>query len=73
MARGIFGDIRIEGFCFDVEVLYLAKVKGYNIKEIGIEWNNSVESKVNLFSSSVNMFLDLLRIKFIHKIQKAGR
>lgn len=64
-ARNIASSMKIEGFCFDVEMLYLAKIKGYNIKEIGVAWNNSPESKVRLFSSSVGMFLDLVRIKMI--------
>ncbi len=66
VARDIASRMKIDGFCFDVEMLYLAKIKGYNIKEVGVAWNNSIESKVRLFHSSATMFLDLLRIRTIH-------
>ncbi|MCX5703784.1 MAG: glycosyltransferase family 2 protein, partial [Candidatus Omnitrophica bacterium] len=63
VAREIARRMKIDGFCFAVEMLYLAKIKGYNIKEKGVLWNNSPESKVRLFSSSVGMFFDLMKIR----------
>lgn len=65
-AREIARSMKVEGFCFDVEMLYLAKIKGYRIKEKGIVWNNSPESKVKLFASSASMFIDLIKIRLIH-------
>jgi len=62
IAREIAGHMSIDGFCFDVEMLYFAKIKGYNIKEEGVIWNNSPCSKVRLFHSSINMFFDLTKI-----------
>ena len=59
--------LKIDGFCFDVELLYLAKLKGYKIRELGVVWNNSPQSKVNSISSSVVMLLDLIKIKALHK------
>jgi dolichyl-phosphate beta-glucosyltransferase len=67
VAREIAGDMKTEGFCFDVEMLYLAKIKGYNIREIGVMWENSPESKVRLISSPLSMLTDLFNIKRIHK------
>ncbi|MDP2929134.1 MAG: glycosyltransferase family 2 protein [Candidatus Omnitrophota bacterium] len=66
-ARKIAFSMKVKGFCFDVEMLYLAKIKGYNVREIGVIWENSPESKVRLFSSPLSMFLDLFAIKRIHK------
>jgi dolichyl-phosphate beta-glucosyltransferase len=66
VAREIAGEMKIEGFCFDVEMLYLARIKGYNIREKGVMWKNSVDSKVRLVNSSVSMFADLLRIRMLH-------
>jgi len=65
-ARELAGLMKINGFAFDVEMLYLAHKKGYKIKEKGVSWNNSAETKVRLLHSSTSMFLDLLRIKAIH-------
>ena len=66
IARELGKDLTINGFCFDVEMLYLAKRKGYRIAEVGIAWENSPQSKVRVFSSSLAMFIDLLKIRRRH-------
>lgn len=66
VARDIAAQIRIDGFAFDVEMLYLAKLKGYKIKEVPITWIDSPQSKVRIIDSSLRMFLDLLKIKTLH-------
>jgi len=66
IARELGKDLTINGFCFDVEMLYLAKRKGYRIAEVGIAWENSPQSKVRVFSSSLSMFMDILKIKRRH-------
>lgn len=65
-AKEISNLMRINGFAFDVEMLYIAKRKGLNIKEVGVSWENSSESKVKLFGSPINMFFDLFRIRALH-------
>ena len=67
MIRELANLMMINGFCFDVEMLYLAHTKGYKIDEVGVIWNNSSQSKVKVLDSSLHMFLDLLRIKKLHK------
>ncbi len=67
IAREIARLSEIKGFCFDVEMLYIAGQKGYRVREVGVVWNNSIQSKVKILNSSLSMFLDLLRIKKIHK------
>ncbi|MDD5194064.1 MAG: glycosyltransferase family 2 protein [Candidatus Omnitrophica bacterium] len=67
IARDIASSTVIEGFCFDVEMIYIAKMRRYKIKEIGVIWNNSPQSRVKIFGSSIGMFYDLLRIKALHK------
>jgi dolichyl-phosphate beta-glucosyltransferase len=66
VAREISGEMKIDGFCFDVEMIYLARKKGYKIKEIGVIWENSIESRVTIMNSSLSMFMDLFRIKKWH-------
>ncbi len=66
VARQIGKELTINGFCFDVEMLYLARKEGYKIAEVGITWENSPQSKVRVFSSSLSMFIDLLKIKRRH-------
>ena len=67
IVREIASELRINGFCFDVELIYLILRKGYKVKEIGVIWDNSPESRVKIINSSVGMFIDLLRIKSIHR------
>lgn len=66
VAREIARELKIDGFCFDVEMLYLADKKGYGIKEVGVVWNDSPQSKVRIFGSSTSMFFDLVRIRRMH-------
>lgn len=63
IARGLFKEARIDRFAYDVEILALAKKKGYRISEVPIKWINSPESKVNPVRDSLQMIFDLLRIR----------
>ena len=65
-ARSLVPGLKIDGFCFDVELIYLARKKGYKVKEAGVVWENSPESKVDPIKSSMEMFLNLFRIKLLH-------
>lgn len=67
IVREIGKELTIDGFCFDVEMLYLAKRKGCRIAEVGIVWENSIQSKVRVINSSLSMFMDLLKIKRRHE------
>ncbi|MFA6635523.1 MAG: dolichyl-phosphate beta-glucosyltransferase [Candidatus Omnitrophota bacterium] len=67
LARRLAEKMRIDGFSFDVEILYLALRSGYTIKEVGVVWINSADSRVHPVFSSLQMMRDILRIKFIHK------
>jgi dolichyl-phosphate beta-glucosyltransferase len=46
-----------------VELLYIARRRGYSISEIGIPWYYNPGSKVNVLHDSWQMFLDLLAIR----------
>lgn len=50
-------------FEFDVELLWRAKVRGFEILEVPIVWTDAAESKVN-FWSIPSMFWGLIRIRF---------
>ena len=67
IARKLADLMKIDGFCFDVEIIYLAKRMGYRIVEVGVSWKNSPESRVKLINSSLDMFRDLFKIKQIHE------
>ncbi len=66
----LFQRQKINGFCFDAELLYLAKKFKFRVKEVGVCWKNSPESKVRILNDSVSMFIDLMRIPLIHLGEK---
>lgn len=45
-AHDIFPRVTITGWGFDVEVLALARARGYRIKEVPVTWNNSLDSHI---------------------------
>lgn len=59
--RSFFKSLCIDGFCFDVEILYKAKLSGNFIYEIPVDYYNAEDSKVS-FKKSARMFTDLIRI-----------
>jgi dolichyl-phosphate beta-glucosyltransferase len=66
-AQILFSKQQVNGFSFDVELLYLARRYGYRIREIAIEWYNDERSTVGALSDSARMFWELLRIRNLHK------
>lgn len=66
-AKLLFSKQTMNGFSFDVELIYLARKYGYSIKEIPAIVSNEHQrkrSQVNLFSDSFEMLFDLLEIRF---------
>ena len=64
VAEDLFSRQLFDGWSFDVEVLYLARRRGYRIREVPVSWYYQADSRVRLFSDSLVMFLDLLRIRW---------
>lgn len=65
-ALDLFSKQKLDGFAFDVEILYLAAEKGYSVKQIPAVWRNSPKSKVNPVFDSMRMLGDLCMIKRLH-------
>jgi dolichyl-phosphate beta-glucosyltransferase len=63
VARELFEKTRIERFAYDVEILALAKKKGYKIAEVPIIWYNDSASKVRPIRDSIKMLVDLIRLR----------
>ena len=62
-AREIFGRQRLEGFGFDVEVLYIGRWLGYGAVEVPVRWNNVAGTKVSLWRGMM-AFLDPLKVRW---------
>jgi len=54
----------IDRFCFDAEILYIGKKKRLKIKEVGVRWENSEESKLRIHKDIPNMLMSLFKIMF---------
>lgn len=65
-ARRLFGLQKLDGFSFDVEILFLAQKHGYRILELPVIWRNSVQSRVHVFRDPLRMFWDVLKIRRLH-------
>jgi dolichyl-phosphate beta-glucosyltransferase len=63
----LFGPLHLEGYGFDLEVLYLAQKNNMPIKEIAVNWSHVDGSKVNLFKDSLRMFGNIIQIKNWHR------
>ena len=55
---------QIDGFCFDVEQLFIARKFWFVVKEVPITWSNDERSKIRIIRDSSLMFFDLLRIRW---------
>lgn len=61
-AKEIFGLVTIPGWGFDMEVLTIAKKRGYKIKEVGVLWHERGGSHVPP-KAYLQSLLDLFKIK----------
>ncbi len=61
-AEEAFAPCRLDGFCFDVEALYVARRRGLRIAEVPVVWRNDTASRVSLGGGSA-AFVDLVRIR----------
>ncbi len=65
-ARELFGEQKIDGFAFDVEILCLARTKGLRVKEVPVMWSEGLDSKIRLGADSCAMARELFRIRRLH-------
>lgn len=63
VAEELFKRQTLMGWSFDVELLYIARLRGLPMLEIPIPWYFNPESKVNVLRDSWRMFRDLLLIR----------
>lgn len=62
-ARRIFEQCFIDGWGFDIEVLYLARCLGLSIAEIPVKWAHSADSKIHPFLAGFQVLRDIYRIR----------
>ncbi len=62
----IHSSLRIADMAFDINLLYSLKRAGFRILEVPTEWTDKIGSKVNLFRTSLVMFLSAVRVRLIY-------
>ena len=63
-ALELFERQRLEGFGFDVELVWIARRLGLAVAEVPVVWINSPRSTVNPLRDSASMLADLARIRW---------
>ncbi len=64
VALDLFNRQKIDGYMFDVEILYLARKAGYRCKEVPINWRDDADTRLNLITGNIRNAVDIFRIKF---------
>jgi dolichyl-phosphate beta-glucosyltransferase len=63
VARQLFPYQTIEGWGFDVEVLFIARKRGYRIVEVPINWYYSANSRISPLKDTLRMLRELLKVR----------
>jgi dolichyl-phosphate beta-glucosyltransferase len=62
-AKQIFSRMKVNGFGFDIEILSIARLLSFAIKEIPVSWYNSKESRIRPVKDALRTFSELIYIK----------
>jgi glycosyltransferase involved in cell wall biosynthesis len=63
VARALFSASRIDGWSFDVEILCMARRKGYRVIEVPVDWFYGEKSKVNPARDTLVMLREIIEIR----------
>lgn len=63
----IFSRQKLDGFAFDVEVLFLARKMSFSIAEVPVNWVGQTGSKVRMLRDGARMIRDVLRVRLLHR------
>jgi len=63
VAEDLFSVQRLDGWTFDVEVLFIGLQRGYRVVEVPIPWTYNPGSRVRPLRDSLTMLADLFRIR----------
>jgi glycosyltransferase involved in cell wall biosynthesis len=63
VAQELFRCQKIDRYMFDVEILSLATLFGYRIKEVAIRWRDDGDSRLDLVSGNIRNVIDIFRIR----------
>lgn len=61
--EAVFPSLTVDGWAFDIEVLYVARLRGLRIREVPIEWHFRADSRLRMFPDSFRMLREVFRIR----------
>lgn len=64
VAIDLFARQQIDGYMYDVEILYLARRAGYSIAQVPVRWRDDGDSRLQLVSGNIRNAKDIFRIRF---------
>lgn len=67
VAQKIFSKCEIDGWSFDIEVLFIAQRYEFRIKEAAVHWYHRPGSKIRFFRDGIRMLRDISRIRKLHQ------
>jgi dolichyl-phosphate beta-glucosyltransferase len=62
-ARGLFAEMTVDRFAYDVELVWLALRRGYRVEEVGVAWRDEAGSRVRVVRDGMRMLLDVARLR----------
>jgi glycosyltransferase involved in cell wall biosynthesis len=62
-AEDLFRVQTLDGWSFDIELLFVARMRGYHLIEVPIHWYFQCESKVNAVRDALRMIRDIFTIR----------
>ncbi len=62
-ADAVFPSLTVDGWAFDIEALYVARLRGLRIREVPIEWHFRADSRLRMFPDSLRMLREVFRIR----------
>lgn len=67
VARDLFARLLVDGFAWDVELVWIARRHGHRIEEVGVRWSNSPDSRVHPLFDSAAMLRDVVTMRWRHR------
>jgi len=63
VCRPILEAAHIQGFAFDVELLFLAQRAGFRLREVPVRWNHAEGSKISFVKDSLRMLREVFLLR----------
>jgi dolichyl-phosphate beta-glucosyltransferase len=62
-AEDLFGVQQMTGIGFDIELLFIARKRGYHIKQVPITWYFDADSRMRLVGDSLHLLVEIWQIR----------